>query len=46
MALSPLMADPLTGFEKRHSLSLLASKELKLIVTQDKVRKVAVDAET
>ena len=40
------MADPLTGFEKRYSLSLLASEELKLIVTQDKVRKVAVDAET
>ena len=46
MASSPSMADPSTGFEKRHSLSLLASEDLKLIATQDKVRKAAVDAET
>ena len=46
MALSLLMADPLTGFEKRHLLSSLASEELKLIATQDKVRKADVDAET
>ena len=39
------MADPLTGFEKRHSLSLLASEELKLITTQDKVRKAGVGAQ-
>ena len=39
------MADSSMGSEKRHLLSLLVSEELKLITTQDEVRKAGVDAQ-
>ena len=45
MALSLSTADSSMGSEKRHSLSLLVSEELKLIVTQNEVRKAGVDAQ-
>ena len=39
------MADSSTDSEKRRSSSSLASEALKLIATQDEVRKAAVDAQ-